>query len=508
MKQREKILSELKQFVGCEYPEFIEALNSKEYGKQSYTFLMPAELLRPSPANRKMYPEFELFEKNPHDEDPNVRKLYDLGYGVEGLLENSKIDYDGVGNTEAVAIDGYCFIRNGDCRVFMTTKTGLELVRVYICPEDIWFDPNRSEFDDAQILSSQNGRNLLVRNMKSWLTNCQEFNAMRKMLAEDRKVDLTGNYKETKNYSFCAKERKNFAKDRDISNTHLLKGLQLIDFVGDKEARKWFKIIDVDKKFNGKSCTTPAKALEFAIDENYAECITDAKHFWKLFKKSKKMQKRFVKLFKDFLEQKFGAVAVVPGEGKVKIVFSKIAGESQSAISSGCSHSAMSAMTLVMREYGYDAYSEGKENDSVFDVEVRGLIDGERYKTSKEGYHIPVIEVKVTLINEDQGSMNGWAGGDGSGTAKTASTMDFLLIGRNEDCSKMWITITDINGGRADAPNDWKSNGSKGKDGPASSKKITANTWHNHHKDVGDFCTILGSTNDDSGKVTLVPEKL
>ena len=44
----------------------------------------------------------------------------------------------------------------------------------------------------------------------------------------------------------------------------------------------------------------------------------------------------------------------------------------------------MSAMTLVMREYGYDAYSEGKENDSVFDVEIRGLIDGERYKTSKE----------------------------------------------------------------------------------------------------------------------------
>ena len=85
--------------------------------------------------------------------------------------------------------------------------------------------------------------------------------------------------------------------------------------------------------------------------------------------------------------------------------------------------------------------------------------------------------------------------------------MDFLLIGRNEDCSEMWITITDINGGRADAPNDWKTNGSKGKDGLHSSKKITANTWYNQHNDVGDFCTILGSTNNDNGKVTLVPEK-
>ena len=46
-----------------------------------------------------------------------------------------------------------------------------------------------------------------------------------------------------------------------------------------------------------------------------------------------------------------------------------------------------------MREYGYDAYSEGKEPDSVFDVEIRGLIDGERYKTSKEG--------KIDLIFDD-----------------------------------------------------------------------------------------------------------
>ena len=61
------------------------------------------------------------------------------------------------------------------------------------------------------------------------------------------------------------------------------------------------------------------------------------------------MQNRFVELFKDFLEQKF-AVQVVPVGGAVKIVFSKIAGKSNCNINT-CSHSAMSAMTLVMREY-------------------------------------------------------------------------------------------------------------------------------------------------------------
>ena len=498
----------LKQFEGCEYPEFKDALESKEYGKNSKVFLMPAELLRPSPANRDLYPEFELFEKNPQDSDPNVQKLWDLGYGKEGLLENSEIDCDGVGNTEAVAIDGYCFIRNGDCRVFMTTKTGLKLVRVYICPENIWFDPNRLESEEKKLLSKQNGRNLLTRNMKSWLTNCPEFWTMRNTYAEERDVKLDGNIENKGNYSFCAKERREFAAERGISDSHLLSGLKLIDKLGMKDARKWLKIVDVDKKFNGKPCVSPSKALQFAKDEEFAECITDAKHFYRLFKESKEMQNRFKKLFKKHLNRKLGGKEYVDGEGEVRIVFSKIVGESHSSISAMVSHTAMSCMTLVMREYGYDAYSESKENDSVYDVEVRGLKDGERYKGSKEGYHMPVIEVKVTLIDEDQGSKNGWAGGSGSGTARLASTMDFLLIGRNADCSKMWITITDINGDRADAPNDWRSNGSKGKDGASSSKKITANTWYNQHNDVGDFCTILGSTNDDNGKVTLVPKKL
>ena len=85
----------------------------------------------------------------------------------------------------------------------------------------------------------------------------------------------------------------------------------------------------------------------------------------------------------------------------------------------------------------------------------------------------------------------------------TASTMDFLLIGRNEDCSEMWITITDINGGRADALTIGKLMVQKVKM-VAISSKITANTWYNQHNDVGDFCTILGSTNNDNGKVTLV----
>ena len=103
-------------------------------------------------------------------------------------------------------------------------------------------------------------------------------------------------------------------------------------------------------------------------------------------KASKEMQNRFKKLFKKHLNRKLGGKEYVDGEGEVRIVFSKIVGESHSSISAMVSHTAMSCMTLVMREYGYDAYSESKENDSVYDVEVRGLKDGERYKGSKEGY--------------------------------------------------------------------------------------------------------------------------
>ena len=69
-----------------------------------------------------------------------------------------------------------------------------------------------------------------------------------------------------------------FASERDISNTHLLKVFQLIDLCDVENARKCTKIIDVDKKFNGKVALI-LQALEFAVDEQYAECITDAKHF-------------------------------------------------------------------------------------------------------------------------------------------------------------------------------------------------------------------------------------
>ena len=478
------------------YPPFVAALNEMRDGKQSVSFICPVKLLTASPINREIYSDFSEYDKDPNADTKLVRKMHDLIYGKEGLINYAKTDPDGVGNQEPVCIDYRGYIRHGDRRCYGSKKADLEFVRVFICVKEKAYREDRPEDEEIAILADFNLGKQYGRDEDDWYTLVPVFMKLRNALA--KKLNLS--VKDRKNPRHFTEVRNKFALDRGVQPKHLLDAVKLWDQFGKREAMKWFKLLDNNMPYDGKPLNNPSKALTFANDKSFVELMNDPQFFWKYWNENPKIQEEFKEEYAK-LKNAYLANHILVNNVNHNTVLSEEIGKEQGAISTHLSHEGMTAIAAVMLRHGFTCKTASKENDTVYDVEITHY-KGKELKGKTDGYHRPTIEVKVSLFKDTQGAANKWGGGSGSGTARCPDATDFLLISRDETCQNFWICLTTIN------RQDWKSNGSKGKDSKVEgSKIISAKTWYENHYEKGDFCQILGETELES-KVNLILEKL
>ena len=96
--------------------------------------------LKPSPANRELYDDFDA-------NDPKMQKL----------VEQMKLHYQQTkknGNYEVIVIDKNNYIRSGDRRTFASKLAGIKYILAIVCDDDMAYDPKKNSRLSCQIIVS------------------------------------------------------------------------------------------------------------------------------------------------------------------------------------------------------------------------------------------------------------------------------------------------------------------------------------------------------------------
>ena len=95
--------------------------------------------LKPSPANRELYDDFNA-------KDPKMMKL----------VEQMKAHYQQTkknGNYEVIVIDKNNYIRSGDRRTYASKLAGIKHILAIVCDDEYAYDENRPLFREMELLA-------------------------------------------------------------------------------------------------------------------------------------------------------------------------------------------------------------------------------------------------------------------------------------------------------------------------------------------------------------------
>ena len=185
--------------------------------------------LKPSPANRELYDDFDA-------NDPKMKKL----------VEQMKVHYQQTkknGNYEVIVIDKNNYIRSGDRRTFASKLAGIKYILAIVCDDEFAYDPNRPLFRELELLADYNDSKLSARDEASFITSTRKFSVMR--LAKE---DYNGAELGKKEYNAF---RKTFALKLGIDPTKFSKAMTVYDLDRiDLLIKVDLNEISIDKAYN------------------------------------------------------------------------------------------------------------------------------------------------------------------------------------------------------------------------------------------------------------------
>ena len=423
--------------------------------------------LKPSPANRELYDDFNA-------KDPKMMKL----------VEQMKAHYQQTkknGNYEVIVIDKNNSIRSGDRRTYASKLAGIKHILAIVCDDEYAYDENRPLFREMELLAEYNDSKLSARDEASFITATRKFNKLK--LAKE---DYNGAPLGVKEYNAY---RKAFALKLGIDPAKFSKAMTVFDTDRiDLLIRVDLNEISIDKAYN-EATGREMKLLN--VDPNRPKWV-------KIFKENPAMQEDMINYAISIIRYEIQGCKIETRLKKLQVnpITDYKFGIEKQMKSTIVSNAFMSAIALALVDHGYTAETAGAEFGGVADTRIFADENGVLYfSETNGGYYTPSIEVKASYLNPNQGSENFFVGSIGATTSRFHD-QDFLYVQFDDDMKRFSVLLSEC------TRKDWQSNGS-------SQAAMRMSTWYtNHYENEDEWLLLKGDIFTSNRKVNVQLEKI
>ena len=439
----------------------IEALWLSKLLKETFNMalgkLVLVKDLKPSPANRELYDDFNA-------KDPKMVKL----------VEQMKAHYQQTkknGNYEVIVIDKNNYIRSGDRRTYASKLAGIKYILAIVCDDEFAYDENRPLFREMELLAEYNDSKLSARDEASFITATRKFNKL-KLAKEEYNA-----------------YRKAFALKLGIEPAKFSKAMTVFDTDRiDLLIRVDLNEISIDKAYN-EATGREMKVLN----------VDEARPKWvQIFKNNTAMQEDMLNYAMSIIRYEIQGCKIETRLKKLQVnpITSEKFGIEKQMKSTIVSNAFMSALALALVDHGYTSETAGAEFGGVADTRIFADENGVLYLSETNGgYYTPSIEVKASYLNPNQGSENFFVGGIGATTSRFHD-QDFLYVQFDDDMKRFSVLLSEC------TRKDWQSNG-------ASQAAMRMSTWYtNHYENEDEWLLLKGDIFTSNRKVNVQLEKI
>ena len=423
--------------------------------------------LKPSPANRELYDDFDA-------NDPKMQKL----------VEQMKLHYQQTkknGNYEVIVIDKNNYIRSGDRRTFASKLAGIKYILAIVCDDDMAYDPNRPKLLELELLAEYNDSKLSARDESSFINATRKFDVLHKA-----KVSYNGAPLGVKEFNAY---RKSFALNLGIDPSKFSKAVTVFEKERiDLLIKVDLNEISIEKAYN-EATGKEMKLLN--VDENRPKWVS-------IFKENPHLQTQMIDVAMAIIKYEIHGCKIETKMKKLSInpITDAKFGIEKQMKSTIVSNAFMSAIAIVLSDNGYTAETAGAEFGGVADTRIFADENGKLYLSETNGgYYTPSIEVKASYLNAYQGSENFFVGGFGATTSRFHD-QDFLFVQFDDELKRFSVLLSEC------TRKDWQSNG-------ASQAAMRMSTWYtNHYENEDEWLMILGDVYRTSNKVNVQLDKV